>query len=257
MRRLVFAAVISCGAVFAQDTANAPATTPAMTPSTAPLAHPESKKDKKKKKDPPPSALDKYIREASVPQAENGQVASNGSVWVPAARLGDLAADRRARYVDDIVTIVVSENASAVSTGSSKTSRASSATNNITQLAGKKSPAGALPNLLNLNGTQSLDGQGTTTRSTTLTTVVSARVTHVLVNGNLVVEGIRHLDVNSENQVITIRGVIRPIDLDTTNSVPSSRIAQMEIQVNGKGIVNDAVRRPMFLYRLLLGLLPF
>ena len=222
-----------------------------------PAEQPLTKKDRKKKKDPTPSALDKYIKEASIPQAENGQVASNGSVWVPAARLGDLAADRRARYVDDIVTIVVSENASAVSTGSSKTSRASTASSNITQLAGKKSPAGALPNLLNLNTNTALDGEGTTSRTTTLTTVVSARVSHVLVNGNLVVEGTRHLDVNSENQIITIRGVIRPIDLDTTNSIPSSRIAQMEIQVNGKGIVNDAVRRPWFLYRLLLGLLPF
>ena len=71
------------------------------------------------------------------------------------------------------------------------------------------------------------------------------------------VEGTKHLDVNSENQVITVRGVIRPIDLDTTNSVLSARLAQMEIQVNGKGIVNDAVKRPFFLYRLLLGLLPF
>jgi flagellar L-ring protein precursor FlgH len=51
--------------------------------------------------------------------------------------------------------------------------------------------------------------------------------------------------------------VVRPIDLDTTNSVLSARVAQMELQVNGKGIVNDAVRRPNFLYRLILGLLPF
>ena len=60
--------------------------------------------------------------------------------------------------------------------------------------------------------------------------------------------------INSENQVITVRGVIRPIDLDTTNSMPSARIAQMEIQVNGKGVVNDAVRRPNILYRLTAGL---
>jgi flagellar L-ring protein precursor FlgH len=86
---------------------------------------------------------------------------------------------------------------------------------------------------------------------------MSARVTHVLVNGNLVIEGTRNLVVNSENQIITVRGVIRPIDLDTTNSIPSARIAQMELQVNGKGIVNDAIRRPNILYRILLGLLPF
>lgn len=214
-------------------------------------------KSKKKQKEKPPSPLDQYIKEASVPQASNGQVPDNGSIWFPAARLSNLASDLRSRNVDDVVTILVQESASAVSTGQSKTSRASSAQAAITSLAGPKAPAGALANLLNSSGTTSLDGEGTTSRQTTLTTTISARVTHVLVNGNLVVEGTRNLNVNSENQVITIRGVIRPIDLDTTNSVPSARLANMELQVNGKGIVNDSVRRPNFLYRLLLGLLPF
>ena len=214
-------------------------------------------KDKKKAKPKPPSALDKYIQEASVPQASNGQVPENGSIWFPAARYSNLAADLRARNVDDVVTILVSESASAVSTGQSKTSRTSSAQAAVTSLAGPKSATGALANLLNTNSTWALDGEGTTSRQTTLNATISARVTHVLVNGNLVVEGTRNLNVNSENQVITIRGVIRPIDLDTTNSVPSARLADMELQVNGKGIVNDAIHRPNFLYRLILGLLPF
>jgi flagellar L-ring protein precursor FlgH len=47
------------------------------------------------------------------------------------------------------------------------------------------------------------------------------------------------------------------VDLDPTNSVASNRIAQMEIQVNGKGVVNDSIHRPNFLYRLILGILPF
>ncbi len=215
------------------------------------------KPNKKKEQPKPPSALDKYIQEASVPQVSNGQISENGSLWSPAARFSNLAADLRARNVDDIVTIVVAESANAVSTGASKTSRASAAQSSITQLLKPTNPTGALANLTNLGSSQSLDGQGTTSRTTTLTTTVSARVTHVLVNGNLVVEGTRNLNINSENQVITIRGVVRPTDLDTTNSVVSARLAQMEIQVNGKGVVNDAVRRPNFLYRLLLGLLPF
>ena len=218
----------------------------------------QSDKDKKKQpKEKPPSALDKYIKEASLPQASNGQVPENGSVWSSAARFSDLASDLRSRRVDDIVTIVVQESASAVTTGASKTARASTANSSISSLAGVTRASGRLANLANLSSSTSLNGQGTTSRQTTLTTTVSARVTHVLVNGNLVVEGTKDLDVNSETQRIIVRGVIRPIDLDTTNSVQSARIAQMELQVNGKGIVNDAIRRPNFLYRLLLGLLPF
>jgi flagellar L-ring protein precursor FlgH len=247
MKRWMAALIICCSMAAGQST-----TTPA--PGTGQST--DQGKDKKKKPKPP-SALDKYIKEASVPEASNGQVAVNGSIWSPAARLSNLSSDLRARNVDDVVTIIVQESASAVSTGQSKTSRASSATSAITSLAGPKSATGALANLLNSNTNTALDGEATTSRNTTLTATISARVTHVLVNGNLVVEGTRNLNVNSETQLITVRGVIRPIDLDTTNTVLSARLANMEIQVDGKGIVNDAIRRPNFLYRLILGLLPF
>ena len=214
-------------------------------------------KNSKKAQPKPPSALDKYIEQASQPETMTGPTIPTGSLWTPAAWFSDLAADQRSRRIDDIVTIVVQESASAVSTGAVKTSRQSSAQNSVTALAGLTKATGPWANLANLGGQTQLNGQGATSRTTTLTTVISARVTHVLRNGNLVVEGTKIVGINSENQTITLRGVIRPIDLDTTNSVPSARLAQMEIQVNGKGIVEDAVHRPNILYRLLLGILPF
>ena len=71
------------------------------------------------------------------------------------------------------------------------------------------------------------------------------------------IEGTKRTTVNSENQLISLRGVVRPNDLSNANTVISGSIAQMELKINGKGVVNDAIRRPNFLYRLLLGLLPF
>jgi flagellar L-ring protein precursor FlgH len=56
---------------------------------------------------------------------------------------------------------------------------------------------------------------------------------------------------------VTVRGVVRPADLTTGNIISSNQIAQMEIKIDGKGVVNDAVRRPNILYRILLGVLPF
>jgi len=82
-------------------------------------------------------------------------------------------------------------------------------------------------------------------------------VTLVLPNGNLVVEGAKDIQVNSERQTVVVRGVVRPADLDTNNIVRSDHMAQIEVRINGKGVVNDVARRPNFLYRLLLGLLPF
>jgi flagellar L-ring protein precursor FlgH len=171
--------------------------------------------------------------------------------------LADGARDVRASQVDDLVTIVVAEQASAVTTGTTKTQRSSSTKNSITALAGATSATGALANLANVSGDQQLAGQGTTSRTTSLSTTLTARITHVLPGGALVVEASKDIQVNSERQTITVRGVVRPADIDATNSVPSNRLGQLEVHVDGKGVVNDAIRRPFILYRLLLGLLPF
>lgn len=208
------------------------------------------------KKQPQKTPLDEYIEQAHK-SAEAATSESPGSLWSGPATFMDIAADVRARQVDDIVTVIVSEQASAVSTGQTKTSRASTANSAITSLAAPLKASGALANLLNTNSNTSLDGEGTTSRTTTLTTTLTARVVDVLPNGYLVISGSKTLGVNSENQVITLRGVVRPVDLSSGNMVQSESIGQMELRINGKGVVNDSIRRPNFLYRLLLGLLPF
>jgi flagellar L-ring protein precursor FlgH len=202
-------------------------------------------------------SLDRYINEALGRTPTGPAQNSAGSLWTPSSRLTDLGTDLRATHVDDIITVVVNEKASAVATGATKTARASNVKSSVTGLAGVKSPAGALANLANASSSSALDGQGTTSRGTSLSTNLSARITHVLPNGFLVIEGTKDVQINSERQMVTVRGVVRPTDLTTGNVIHSDQIAQMEIRVNGKGVVGDAIRRPFFLYRLLLGILPF
>ncbi len=210
----------------------------------------------KKTKTQESTPLDRYVAEANARGAA-ADARSSGSIWQPGALLSDMARDLRASQVDDLVTIVVAESASAVSTGTTKSARQSSAKYAVTSIKGPTTATGPLANLLNTTGNQSLDGQATTTRGSTLTTTVSARVVGVLPNGYLVLEGTKNIAVNSENQVVTVRGVARPADLTSSNTVSSTQLAQLEVRINGKGVVNDAIRRPMFLYRLLLGILPF
>ena len=210
----------------------------------------------KKKTAPKPSPLEQFVREAETRSA-NRAAPSPGSIWAPGSRLADAARDVRASQVDDLVTIVVSESASAVSTGATKTQRQSSTQNSITGLVGVPKATSSLANLAKTSGDTQLNGQGSTSRTTSLTTTLTARVAKVLPNGSLVVESTHEIQVNSEHQTIFVRGVIRPDDIDTTNSVPSTRVADLEVHVDGKGVVADAVKRPFILYRLLLGLLPF
>jgi flagellar L-ring protein precursor FlgH len=211
---------------------------------------------KKKQKPPAETPLDNYVKESAARPGDKN-LASPGSMWSPSSRLADSARDLRASQVDDIVTILVSEQSNASATGATKTARTSKTANSITALAGVTKATGPWANLANTSGQQSLDGSGTTSRGTTLTTTLTARVIAVLPNGNLVLSGSKDVQVNSEHQEVVVRGVIRPIDLGPDNQVSSARLAQLEVRINGKGVVNDAVRRPFILYRLLLGLLPF
>ncbi len=211
---------------------------------------------KKKPKDATNSALDAYVKDSTQRDAvQEGDFP--GSIWSPSSRLADLGRDVRANKVDDLVTIVVAENASAVSTGQTKTSRASSANSSITSVLGPQKATGTLANLLNQTGSTSLAGSGTTSRTTTLSATLTARVARQLPNGYLLLEGTKVVQVNGEKQTVTVRGVIRSADLAADNSIQSNRLAQMEVNIDGKGVVNDAIHRPFFLYRLLLGLLPF
>ena len=212
---------------------------------------------KLQKKPPEPSALDKYASEAAQQAQTQAATASPGAIWTPIAQFSDFARDLRASQVNDLVTIVVSEQASAVTSGASKSARKSNASASVTSLAGLKSPTGALANLANATGNVALDGSGTTSRQTAITTTLSARVVRVLPNGYLMLEGSKDVQVNSEYQTVAVRGVIRPADLAPDNSVSSNRLAQVEIKLNGKGVVGDAIRRTNILYRILLGILPF
>jgi len=205
---------------------------------------------------PGDSPLDRYVSEARARSAD-APPPTPGSIWQPGSRLADSARDVRASQVDDVLTIVVAEQASAVVTGATKTQRTSSTNNSISALAGITKATGPWANLTGVSGNTQLNGQGTTSRTTALSTTLTARVIHVLPNGGLLVEASKDMQINSEYQTITVRGVVRPADIDPTNSVQSNRLADLEVRVNGKGVVGDAIRRPFILYRLLLGLLPF
>src|SRR5579883_322014 len=117
------------------------------------------------KKKPPAQAietpLDRYVSEAHARSAE-APPPTPGSIWQPGSRLSDLARDVRASQMDDVLTIVVAEQASAVVTGATKTQRASSAQSSVAALAGATNSKGALANLANLSGSSQLNGQGTT-----------------------------------------------------------------------------------------------
>ena len=210
-----------------------------------------------KRRMPAPSLIDEMIHEAE--QAGRLPVAaksSPGSLYSSSAAFANFTREFRAGAVDDLVTVIVSDKASAVTNGTTNTQRKSSSTGGITSLFGQT--LGAANGLTTtMAGNTQLQGQGTTGRNSTLTATLTVRVTHVLPSGNMVVQGMKQVDVNSEHQWVAIRGVIRAKDLTPANTIASDQLANMELKVNGKGVINDSVRRPNLLYRILMGIMPF
>lgn len=182
---------------------------------------------------------------------------SPGSLFQSSGMLASAARDVRANATGDIVTIVVSDRASATATGGTNTNRQSSGNAQITSLVGTLAAGNPLASLLDFSNSRDLKGQGETTRAMDLTTTISARVVATTPNGLLVVEGTKETVVNSERQVVVLRGLARAVDITPANTIRSDQISDLTLQVNGKGVVNDAIKRPFVLYRIFLGLLPF
>ena len=125
-------------------------------------------------------------------------------------------------------------------------------------LGGLESRGGVLNFASLLAGASALNfaGQGTTSRTGQLQAFVTARVTQVLPNGDLGIEGVKEVTINRERQVLRIRGIVRGRDITPTNVILSTSIANMEVVFDGKGIVSDA-NKPGFLFRLIQWITPF
>ena len=203
------------------------------------------------------TALDRYLLSLAPDAVRFTSGGSPGSLYSPGGRMTDLGRDFRALFAGDTVTVIVSDRATAVAKGSTSSSRKSNVNAGVQAALGPVKVGGALAQLAGATSDSKLDGSGETTRSMQLSTTVTSVVERVLPNGNLLLRGSKSISVNSEHQVVEVRGLIRPEDLQAGNQVASDRVAMLDIRVNGKGVVGDSVRRPFILYRLLMGLLPF
>jgi flagellar L-ring protein precursor FlgH len=187
----------------------------------------------------------------------SGEKATPGSIWVDSGRLARMTTDVRAMRPHDLVSVVVSESLAASTDGSVKNSRASNASSQISALFGALKAGNALQNLINQNSSSGLNAQGTSATNSSLTTTLGGQVVEVLPNGMLVIEAAREVEFSQQTQTIILRGLVRPEDISQQNQILSTAISDLELQVRGKGILNDYTHRQYFLVRLLQNILIF
>ncbi len=180
------------------------------------------------------------------------EVVTLGSLFTPNGALTDMSADYKAHRLGDIVTLMVSETTAALSTGDVNNSRAFAANSAITNIPGTSSQS-ANP-LLGMTSSKSLKGQGETSTGSSVTATLSAHVIAILPNGNMVVEAERQTIISSQHENLIVRGVLRPGDVSPSNTAAATSLANLEIELKGKGVVSDYIGRQNPIIRGLLWL---
>ena len=187
------------------------------------------------------------------------------SLWRPGSRA--FLKDQRASQVGDILTVVMTFTGEGGSlAGTNTRTRTTAETDGANNLLGFENTLWQrLPGaqgtitpatLLGLNGSTNQVGNGTTTRTDTVTSRLAATVTQVLPNGNLVIQGSTEMRLNYETRLVQVAGVIRPTDIDRLNQINYDRIAEARFAYGGRGHVNDMLQ-PRWGSQLLDILYPF
>ncbi len=203
---------------------------------------------------------------------------SSGSLWRGDSSRRFLAFENRAKRVGDIVTVLISETATADADAKTELDRATSYDVNIESATAlqtiisrpirnilgflgfsnqktNNNPSGNIE-ILDTDATSAFSGEGKVERASTFATTVACMVTGVTPSGLLEIRGERHLTINHEKQIIELSGYVRPEDVRLDNSVPSALIASADIQYGGRGSMSEKTREP-WLARFFGKVLPF
>jgi flagellar L-ring protein FlgH len=178
-----------------------------------------------------------------------------GSLWVDNGRLANMVADYKASRVGDLVTISINQNLSSTNTGNVATNRTFSASSGITALGSLNTTK--IANLFSPNSTQALAGKAAASSTTALSTTLTGRVAALLPSGTLVVEAERQIVMNDQRETVILRGLVRPGDLDATNTVQSNSVGNLEVEVKGKGIISEGTRPPNPVIKWILRIVGF
>ena len=174
---------------------------------------------------------------------------NNGAIFQVNQR-GGLFDDDKARQVGDILTVRLVERTQARKSANTSTSKESSVQLPSPTLFGGGVTVNGRPVLENrIEGSRSFGGQGDSAQSNQLDGSITVTVAEVLANGNLVIQGEKWIRLNQGEEYIRLRGVVRPVDIGTDNTVLSTQIANVQVAYGGSGTLADS-NRPGWLTRV-------
>ena len=165
----------------------------------------------------------------------------NGAIFQHGMRVG-LFEDTTAKYVGDVLTIVLIENTNASATSNTNSSKDNKVELPGPTLAGQKvTDKNGTEILTNkFNGEREFNGQGTSAMNSSFNGKISVTVAEVLPNRNLVVRGEKMMLLNQSDEYVRFIGIVRPQDIDQDNTIQSTRVANVHMAYGGQGALAAA-----------------
>ncbi|MFI5359258.1 MAG: flagellar basal body L-ring protein FlgH [Halanaerobiales bacterium] len=142
--------------------------------------------------------------------------------------------------IGDIITVIIEENTAAVSSANTSVSQGSSVN------AGAGFGIFDFLRSFGFSYADDDDAQGQTQRAGSINADITTLVVDILENGNLQIEGTKKIKVNGEEQIIKLSGIVRREDITKENTVPSWKIANASIELEGKGFITEKQRPNLF-----------
>lgn len=194
-----------------------------------------------------------------LPDPEMQTARTSNSLWQQGSRA--FFRDQRAARVGDILRVNVAIADQAKLDNKTDNQRDTEESVAAPQVFGLENPITDLtradPNSwFSLNGGSSTNSTGKIDRKETINTQVAALITQVLPNGNMVIEGSQEILVNYEIREVSVKGVIRPQDINSDNTIESTQIAQARIVYSGRGQISDK-GQPRWGYQVIEAISPF
>lgn len=178
--------------------------------------------------------------EAAIAEVESLSEPPQG--WIGGS--ADLFRDPRASRRGDLLTVRIGIDDEATLNSTSNRSRKSSADGKVgLTLDWMGTTEADLEGKANVGSNSSSTGQGTTARSERIELSVAAMVTRVMPNGSLLIEGSQEVEVNFEQRILHVSGLVRPVDISPDNSISYEKIAEARISYGGRGRISE-VQQP-------------
>ncbi|MDR3000829.1 MAG: flagellar basal body L-ring protein FlgH [Fibromonadaceae bacterium] len=158
----------------------------------------------------------------------------------------NLYTDKKGKKAGDVVTVLIIEAAKAGSDTRTETEKKNNLSIGQEKSTGSKLFSWIPTFGVNGNANMSYDGKGATARNGELKATVTARITEVLDNGNLLIEGSKVVAINDEEEILEVSGTIRADDINPDNTVYSYKIAEAIIRYSGSGTNSQAAKPGLF-----------